>query len=278
MSDSIRKTILLPKDVKKEILIIDLPNYSDSKKLSQYLLSGETIYELKNISSDKPKSLIFENENEGIINESADVLICTKFDLIYLLIPALYNSTNFITMENIIDNNDWLSKVPEQVIDKALNPIVETIDENNETFYKVSQEKVFQYLTNRINNVQKCVKNSSFLNQLKMDLFVSLEEEIPSEILDMEILRTSVNIVTSYVSIPLESDILKHNGYDFTGLNEHKSKVEKLIRTQEAIQEASLPKKNGQRAKPKQSTNSNSKPKKVAVGKGALDSFFKKKS
>lgn len=277
------KVILLPKKVSGEVEIVELPDFQDFQRTKQYLATSEKLYELKAVDGKGlPKSIIFENESEGRIQELEQVIITTEFNVTYLLISLLFaqpsttTQKNFITIENIIDNHSWLNKLSYPLIQTGLNNICDVIEEGDDFFYKINPEKINQYISTKVDKIAQHLSqehNSLFL-KLKLNLYVDSETEIPENYLPLEIRYQSIQVVKQNLVNNVDIPALNE---DFDDLLKYKKDVVKkltskqLMNTQPASEHKPKPSNNTNKAKAKKPV------KKVAVGKGALDSFFTKK-
>ncbi|WEJ95332.1 hypothetical protein PSN45_002847 [Yamadazyma tenuis] len=268
------RTILLPKEVESSTYtLVSLPDYRDISKSSKYLVSCGSLFELKSVSSD-PKSIIFENETDqdGIVVESPEIIMATKFNVVYLLISTLYNqsSSSYISLENFIDNHEWIGNVPEALVEDALEKICDKITENGEFFYKVNQEKTKEFIKSKIESVKQQLSSSKLMTQIKMSLYVDTETEIPMGMEDQEILYLANEMISSHLSISLEL-------HDFEDLLKYKKGIQARLTAKSMVMEAQKPTKH----QPKTGKAAKGKVKKpvvkVAKGKGALDMLFKKR-
>lgn len=260
------RTILLPKDCSQNYDIVDLPDYQDIKSSRKYLKTGDQLFELKSFQQD-PRSIIFENSDQGRISESSEVIMATKFNVIFLLISALYNNKGpYITLENIIDNHEWVNSIPETLVTNALNCICDVLNENGESFYKINQEKAQEWLKHKIQMTKEHLMDSKLMTQIKLNLYVDSESEIPPGFLESEVLSVSNDMILSYLCIDIKL-------YDFEELSQYKKNIQSRLVAKTMAVEANKPKTE----KPSKVTKTIKKRTtvKVAKGKGALDMFFK---
>lgn len=315
--DSNTKTILLPKNC-GPYKIIKLPDLLNESVLKPYLLNETQLYELREINGCNPylpndnkrpvipktgesvKSIIFESSDQGYVVQSAKLIVSSKFNLVYYLISIMYNnesfSKRFITFEDFSDtissiykDNEWVSTIPTDLFTISLSEICETIEENGETFYKYSNDKVIEYMDSKVNELI-CFLSSrsdlSIMSKIKQELYRPIEEgnnEIPSDILHLSILKHSIDLICgSYTPNEIKINLMKSKNYNFDKLETYfkelrsKRKEIELVESNmnsivESSSKAATTKKAEAKNKPKKK-----EAKKVAVGKGALDGFFKK--
>lgn len=287
------KVILLPKEIEKSqdpqnhgqgIQVVELPHFKDLNRSKKYLVASDKLYDLKAIDGkSSPKSIIFENDTEGRIHELEQVLITTEYNFTYLLISLLLarsggttKQRNFITIENLIDNHDWLNKLPYKLIQKGLDNICDVLEQLDEFFYKVNPQKIDQFITTKIHKIIQYLQGgqTSLVSKLKVNLYIDSETEIPDNYMDLELRYQAIQLIKQNLVDDVDVPVLNE---DFDELLTYKQEIVKKLTTRQLM--ASQP---VVEAKPKPSNNAikskQKKPvKKVAVGKGALDSFFSKK-
>lgn len=265
MIDSKTRTILLPKGI-TSYDIVQLPDYRDITSTLKYLLTGKDVYEMKLIEQD-PKSIILESSttDPGYVVESGELIVSSKFDIVYLLISCLNTQKSFISIENIIDNFEWLGLLPESLVSRKLELICETVTEGQEKFYKINSDKVNSLIQQRVDKLAKVLADSKLVTQVKLSLYVDTEGEIPTGMLEEEIKYIAYEMVLGYMSITLDL-------YDFTELFSYKKDISsKLI-----LREMQNQPQEKKPTKPVKATKKKAT-KVVAKGKGALDMFFTKK-
>lgn len=257
------RTILVPKGV-KEFEIIALPDYADINTTRKYGKSGTKIYELKSVK-ESPKSMILE---PGYVLENSEVIMTSEFNPIYLMILTLLGTDKFaerfVSIEDITDNFSWSENLS---IDLGL--ICETIEENGEKYYKVSKDKITHYLEKKIEKTQKYLESSRLYTFLKMELYVTSEQEITDELLALQLQHTAIDLVWAYLCIPKYGPFV-----DLQILIDHKRRVQSELNSK-MLMNAKLNNKKTWKPKPKPNTTKTTV--KVQKGKGALDSFFAKK-
>lgn len=311
------KVILLPKE-KGLYSIIKLPNILDQKSFKSYLLRDDQLFELREIKGDnrylpndskRPvipntglsvKSFIFESEENGCVVQSPNLIVSTKFNLVYYLMSIMYNNDSFakrfITFEDFSDTisslfeyNSWVGAIPMKIYKSALSEICETIEENDEIFYKYSNAKVIEYLNRKVSQLLAYLGSQSDLSiimKIKQELYRPISEgsnDIPSDILQLSIIRHSIDLICgSYTPIEIRNQVMNNEGYEFDKLNAYlkdiqaqRKELELVESNMNAVVETTT-KVETKKNDAKKKVVRKKEVKKVAVGKGALDGFFKK--
>ncbi|KAK6457285.1 ribonuclease H2, subunit B [Scheffersomyces xylosifermentans] len=287
-----------------------LVNEGNDQKTSIYDLSEvkndnpytvqDNVPVLKN--GDPVKSFIFEaSGEEGAVIQSGKVLVANKFDITWLLISIFYSkdqfTKNFITVEDVMDklaaifsqNDKWVHTLSDQCYSESLVKICESIVENREMFYKFSIEKTFEFVKNKVELLREFIAKgeNSIITNIKGKLTdkTAAIQDIPETILALMILRYSVDFVCdSYVGSKFKKEFLTYTKYDFTELDNYLTELQdkqKNLQVVEANMNA-VAQSSAQTSSKKKKEDSKKKTtlkkvvKKVAVGKGALDGFFKK--
>lgn len=280
MADS--RVILLPKDAECEIQLVELPDYQDFSKQKKYVITNSKLYELKAVEGKTlPKSIIFENETKGRIHELEQIIMTSEFNITFMLISLLLDkslsSKNFITLENFVDDYSWLSKVPASLTQAGLENICDVLEELDEFFYKINHDKINQFISTRIDRVLEYLNQESnaLLPKFKMNLYVDSEVEIPTDYFPLELRFQAIQIIKQNLIPTVDIPVLNQ---DFDLLTKYKQEVVNKLTAKQLMnsQPASDNKPKGSAAKSK-TTAKKPPAKKVAVGKGALDSFFSKK-
>lgn len=311
------KVILLPKE-KGLYSIIKLPNVLDQKSFKSYLLRDDQLFELREIKGDnrylpndtkRPvipntgqsvKSFIFESEANGCVVQSPNLIVSTKFNLVYYLMSIMYNNDSFakrfITFEDFSDTistlfeyNAWVGAIPMKMYKSALSEICETIEENDEIFYKYSNAKVIEYLHRKVSQLLAYLSSQSDLSiilKIKQELYRPISEgsnDIPSDILQLSIIRHSIDLICgSYTPIEIRNQVMNNERYEFDKLNAYlkdiqaqRKELELVESNMNAVVETTT-KVETKKKDTKKKVVRKKEIKKVAVGKGALDGFFKK--
>lgn len=311
------KVILLPKE-KGVYSIVKLPNASDQKSFKSYLLRDDQLFELREIKGDNSylpndskrpvipntglsvKSFIFESEENGCVVQSPNLIVSTKFNLVYYLISIMYNNDSFAkrfitfedfsdTISSLFENNSWVGAIPVKMYKSALSDICDTIEENDEIFYKYSTKKVIEYLNRKVSQLLAYLSTQldfSIILKIKQELYKPISEgsnDIPSEILQLSIIRHSIDLICgSYTPIEIRNQLINNGGYEFDKLNAYlkdiqiqRKELELVESNMNAVVETTT-KVETKKKDSKKKVVRKKEVKKVAVGKGALDGFFKK--
>lgn len=311
------KVILLPK-YEGLYKIIKLPNILEQKSLKPYLLHKDQLYELREIKGDNPylanekkrpviphsgesvKSFIFESTTNGCVIQSPNLIVSSKFNLVYYLISIMHNnnsfSKRFITIEDFLDsissifeNNEWVNAILMLMYTSALSKICETIEENDEMFYKYSNDKVVEYLNNKVTQLVTYLSANSDLSimyKIKQELYDPISEgsnEIPLDILQLSVAKHSIDMICgSYTPVEVRDQVLNNGSYDFEKLKTFLKNIQ-IKRKELELVESNMNEVVETTTKVEVKKNDSKKKvvkkkqvKKVAVGKGALDGFFKK--
>lgn len=315
-TDKHTRTILLP-DNESDFKIIRIPDFLRNKIPGLYLIGNSQLYELKEIrggnnqirtiKDEAVKSIILESETEeGHVIQTANVVVATKFNLVYLLISIMWNNEKFrkrfITYEDFIDSlvallemNEWVEEIPENLLRQSLLKICDRIEENDEDFYKYSQKRVFDFIEEKVQKLATCIKSNPkfvFLSKISQELIPPIElpetEMVPLQVMDSSIVHQSINFICgSYLPEELKSQFIEGRKYNFEALDQHLKKVraqKDAYKVSQGYQDsivadakASRGSKANKNKNDKRRTQNKKKPvEKVAVGKGALDGFFKK--
>lgn len=309
--DEHTKVIVLP-EKHQSFTILSLPFESNSKKV---LLSDDQLYELRQIDGNNPyiqdskkpviprlgmsvKSYIFENEIQGQVISNPNLIASSKYNLIYWLIQITYSnrskySSRFITFDDFIDKLSSEYAIVSsltKIIEEKMPEIFEVINEGGEVFYKLSINKIFQKLNDKVNKLFETLKkNESFsiTTKIKQDLYSDVNNtEIPISILNLSILKYSIDLIfESYLNKDIKQDFIKAHKINFIELDNYCKELKEKKKSLEVIESnmnsivQTTTKANNNRNSAKTVTKKKTtkkEVKKVAVGKGALDGFFKK--
>ncbi|AOA61078.1 Ribonuclease H2 subunit [Komagataella phaffii CBS 7435] len=265
------------------------------------------------------RSLIFaEKESiDGYVVENSEILVATKFNVIYLLLKYFImtelrgmnineldesnQSGRFLNFDDLIEQlqeNSVFQGLPEEFfgsLEPSLSEICKVIREGDENYYRVSPAAIFQFLNRKVEALQKNLLETE--NTVKQFLSSKLskpidqgstkEEEVPLEILDLATKRAAVQLISTYLPQSLGNCLLGQFEKDWETLSNHQLLVEKAFQERQ-IAEENLAKLNesignsssyfGKRKNQKTLAAPKPKVKKVAVGKGALDGFFRAKA
>lgn len=310
------KVLVLPESA-KALQVIKLPDVVNNRAPKAFVIGEEGIlYELREVNGYNPyddqassrpvvpktgepiKTMVFEMEGGGFVLSGANMVVSSRFNFSYFLISLFWSNQSlnkrFMNLDDICDTlsgyyeqAEWVHLIPVLLYKSSLNQICDTIEENGDTFYKFSQERVEDFLHLRIAALAAFLKERpemAIVYKIKLNLYPPLLEDeqnsIPTEILEMAILRNCVDlIVGSYLQNDIRLNILKK--YSFDKLDEYLTDIQ-AQRKQRELAEAQLDsvveitsRNEKKSSKGKQTTSKKKMVKKVAAGKGALDAFFK---
>lgn len=302
------KIFLLPSELESgEFDIIRLP--LSNKTTSSFLAKDNEVYELRQVGSKNPwlkndksvtiprtggavKSLIIEHGESGSVLQSPDMIVATKFDLSFVFINIMIGndtfSKRFISYEDILDTignqNEWISSLSDSLIVNCINKICDTVVENQESFYKYSPEKTTKMLLDKVSKVESVLNssNSSLSDHIRQQLYdpTSIDSKIPTNIYGLALKQHAVDLVCCYAPVSLREEVKKQLNCDFGALEEYmkqlKQKKKAVDAAEQTMNDIAASTNNAKKANAKTKLQKKVTTKKVAVGKGALDSFFKR--
>ena len=232
----------------------------------------------------------------GFVLESSHMITTTKFNLTYLLQSILHTNQDlftkrYITLEDVCDlieslctEKDWVHKISPSTYQRSLATICQVIDENDEFFYKYSPEKSVEFISTKINKLVTFLKENrekvSLYNHLYSKLLDPTESiVVTDDIIDEMVLRYGIDFVCdSYCLDVIKMELM--NKHDFSKLEAHiegiAAKQKNLLVVEEnitSVVKTTAAAKNNIKIEKK---GKKKEVKKIAVGKGALDGFFKK--
>ena len=289
---------------------------SDSIYELNTILGNNTAYQLPT-SGDAVKSYIFEPEDpsiEGGLLQSSKTIITSPFNFTYLLISIFHTHqekfrNTFKTIDDIRDSLEslgeytWVYDVPERIYLLSLDSICESIIEGNqERFYKYSVNKAMDWVNGKVTALSNFIfeeKGNSIMRKIQLELNdpTSIEGHIDEEVLQNTVMCYAIDYVCfSYLCKGVREVLVENLKYDFTKMETYLAEIKKKQRDLQIV-DANMNEVNqttsnanktnikdhNQNRNRNQSKNTQQlkrkKPvQKVAVGKGALDGFFKKKT
>lgn len=306
--DKTSKVIILPEHV-LSLKILRIKNESFSRNLAT---SGSDIYELREVgkssqfdsrceprlpSGDAVKSMVLESVNSGDLGaviQNPNMIYCTKFNIAYLCLRWMgardSYSFRYHTFDDLLDDFvSWLQvslaqELPSEAIKVGIESICDFIQENEETFYKFAPQKAHRFLVLKILLLKDTIAaNPDFAINLHIRSKLSTStEQPPEEIIDLHIHRYSIDFVFgSYLTDDMKKSFLEIYETSFSKLDHYLAELARSQAARAAVDNnlssfvASAKKEKATEAKLSKKAR---KPtgKKVAVGKGALDSFFSK--
>ncbi|KAK6463574.1 ribonuclease H2, subunit B [Scheffersomyces coipomensis] len=276
---------------------------NEIKGVNPYDGNKENLPFLKN--GDPVKSYIFENGDEqGGILQSSSLIVSNKFNVIYLLLSIIlkYESSftkNYITIHDFIDKVSSLfpdipfESIPIRLYTNALLLISEEIEENDEFFYKFDKSKALEYINNKVKALHEYISNdkssTSIVTHLKGKLFDHNNALPIQNIINLLSLHYAIDfIIDSYLNDEkdqFKQTLIDQFKYDFKPLNDYLQTLSSNQKNLKVIEDnlqsivQSTHNASTNTKKPATTAASKKKPvKKVAIGKGALDGFFKRAS
>lgn len=297
------KLILLPAGY-SSFDIISLPSRISKKKV---LATADQLFELREVhgssdydahpepklpSGEAVKSIILERKDspQGVVLKSPVVVTCTPFNIAYYVLNAMYEqkdvyASRFHTVEDILDSLHLspCHKTVSTKIEQCLDLICSTIEENGDHYYKFLMQRAFYFIQQRVERLELLVKNSpDFVLTGMITASLCTSGDTPaSEVVDLQTTKYCIDMIFgSYLSGTLKKRYLDYALIDLSPLDSYFKEIESKKRALAAIEEnMESVVLVTQRAKTKNSKSKTITKKpvnKVAVGKGALDSFFRK--
>lgn len=250
------------------------------------------------------KSLIFESNDpytKGFVLSSPNFVTLTKFDIMYSVLNWMscekgesrrYQPAADIIDEfgNILEDKSVAASLS-PFIEKALTQICETIVEGDQFFFRLDRTKAFSLLRERISSLKTVLlENNSFsLLALVQESLTDSPEKFSQDILDLQMTKFSIDLIfESYLTTELKRNFIESAAYDFTPLSlfitasDNHKRALAIVDANHAANGTRLEQRKGQvkRNSAAIDKKANGKGKraaqKVAVGKGVLDSFFKR--
>lgn len=286
-----RQVILFPENTGPgdfQITVLPVPNDPSVKKPYLRHQTTHELFELKNLDGSgvyepatrkKLKlgasiaSWIVECDHPYVLQQGS-MLVATKFLPIYHVILLMYQEKahKFTPEEDIMER---LNLGPIAV---DLGTVCETTDVDDDKYYKFLLEKTTAYLWDKIHRLAAYFKEHPdqqllyFLDQK----FSDPQLQTPAEVLELARLMYAYELVLNLYCV---AEFKKEMTYDFLPVLNHLEKVAETQRGREIAEKniASIAesnanaKTNGKRKAPVKKAPV----KKVAKGRGALDSFFK---
>lgn len=242
----------------------------------------------------------------GYILQSPNLIVSSIFNPAYLLASifcthAATFSKRFITIEDFIDTLSglyedlWVQELPQSLYSDCLPLVCDTIVENGETFYKFSMPVTLTFLKSKVAKLVEHFLSSDlklapggqpqFLQHIKSKLYERNQDQtsIPEDILRLAVEKHVVDLILGSYCLPSVLDeYLKTQASDFSKYDLHLKELEQKKKDLAMVEQnmndiAESSAKASANSKSKKKPDPKKKPvKKVAVGKGALDGFFKK--
>lgn len=297
------KLILLPAGY-SSFDIISLPSRNSKKKV---LATTDQLFELREVhgssgydarpepklpSGEAVKSTILENKDspQGAVLKSPVILTCTPFNIVYYVLNAMYEhkdvyTSRFHTLEDILDSLHLLPchKTLSTKIEQCLDLICSTIEENGDQYYKLLLQKAFHFIQQKVERLKLLIKNSPdfvLTGNIAASFCTSGDTPAP-EVVDLQTTKYCIDMIFgSYLSETLKKRYLDYALIDLSPLDAYFKEIESKKRALAAIEEnmesVVLVTQRAITKNSKSKTTTKKPVNKVAVGKGALDSFFRK--
>lgn len=297
------RVFLLPRDHTE----FEFFNVSIAGNQKTLVVSGDAVFEVREVgpsssfdprpepkfpSGEPVKSIIFEAQGSqpGYVKQNANFTCLTKYDVLFLVLCSLKAhiltpSERYKAQEDLLDEvtesiNGGQNKVIQKHILDSFDTICDVLEENGDTYYRVQTTKVLQALERKVSALSNLLlQNKSFALLALIEETLGGVELLPSpEILRLQTLKFSVDyIFDSYLSQDLKQLYYIHMKIDSSALDTFVSERQKQQRARTVVEENSAAvSKSKSTAKGSNSVKATKKKVavKVAVGKGALDSFF----
>lgn len=297
MNNEENKILIVPQDIS----VADIFAIKSGGRTRSILAADEGVFEVVNIVGSSPydsvpapqtpfsepvKSILLRIDNhQGAVSQDPRVLVATRFNMTYFF-AGIFNSQNTFSsrFQDASDLKDqlldldvisgWNDKI-ESEYNRSLNILCETIVEGDQTFYKYSKDQLRLFLKEKIEKLAAYIiakKSLSLYKAIRSSLIS--QEEPPQNILEAQTLRFATDMVmVSYFDISDRTEMLGALGYESEELASYLKKV-KSQNESENLQDTTVttPRIKAKTKAPRK------KESKVAVGKGALDSFFKSRT
>lgn len=297
------RIILLPEKVSSlQILPLLYGGFARS-----VLIADNELYELREVhgpstydahpeptlpSGEAVKSILVEglDEPHGAVIRSPCVINSAPFNIVYYLLWSMSErrdkyTARFHALDDILDDCNLPSyeAVVREKSKESLSLICDDITESGEDFYKFCPVKASEYLEGKVKALQKLILDSPTLAILGL---IKAKGTLPGEIAPLEIqelqtLNYSIDLIFgSYLSEALKNQFIQERGIDFSILTAYLKKQEnrkkELAVIEDNMEAVVLVTKVANSSSKSKTKTVKKLPKKVAVGKGALDNFFKR--
>lgn len=263
-------------------------------KETEYLVAEGQLYELnktdfKDAYNDKEvltnghrplKSLIL-TKSEGdclVLGRTPELFVVTPYNIVYFVLAffeqALKQETvRLVPYDDIIEQMEFRELVSEDTLKAVCNSVVE----NDETFYQASKEKAIEYLKGKVQAIADHFPES-IDSKLTRKLTRNLDGAVGDEIKHLAREEVAIDLLSSYIS-PFYVELLQKQ-YDFSPLQRHLADLAALDEKARIAEDNLLALNENLHKKRKLPAKKVAQKKtapKVAVGRGALDMFFKHK-
>lgn len=251
------------------------------------------------------KSTLITNDNDsedGYVMKDGGFRYLSRFDITFSLIGFFYKQfavpdekgylieaapvtipteNRFLGLRDyhdlLVDAHDleW-SNVSIETFKEALNNISDSIEEAGDIYYKVTVQKITQFLIRKTRQV---------LNGFPKT--IAIPPSLPSEIAECAKVTIAVNLLISLIPKPAYSHLVKYTGEEFNISRAFEKYEEHIQNSKDVNKEKELLVQNAMTVGLSNGSNSKAKTtkkvvkntvsqNKVATGKGAIDGFFKR--
>lgn len=265
------------------------------------------------IGEDKTKATIANHIPATVIGKSPDIYILTPFSSTYLLlghfkprIEKLKNDGNDSEtrllsytdlIDSVCDSNDFISKLITEynfdfkqplsnICETSSLPSLDSDDDSVDEYFKLSFNKISKLVSQKLHSLEKYLERKDTVKSLKSRMKKMYPEGIPGSIQQLLWRKQAIALLSIYIdSFYINECISDNPEYNFEVLNVYLSKLKQEQAKKELVDDsiqqlhdgtAAAQKKQNKKVK-STATVKQSKQTRVAVGKGALDMFFKKK-
>ncbi|ESW98244.1 hypothetical protein KL918_004010 [Ogataea parapolymorpha] len=222
-----------------------------------------------------------------MVGNNCELWIATKYNPVYLLLDFFTDALSrehvrMVSFQDLLEQFEGCETLQELLengvdLQKPLLQICESVDENDETFYKPSMQKIIGYLSSKVNHLAQNLPSALVASAKKKLALPGFEPT--DEVLQVSKKQLAIELISSYVDAKYLNDLKKLYSTEILDsyMVEYKRKEQSTALAEENINtlngmNAANPKKRKVEKKVVRK-----EVKKVAVGKGALDGFFKKK-
>ncbi|KAG7856045.1 hypothetical protein KL919_004438 [Ogataea angusta] len=274
-------------------------------KRSQLVVNNGLVYELnktnfkdphnttqKLTKKQQPLKTIFlaamdASVDSLMVGNNCELWIATKYNPVYLLLDFFTDALSrervrMVSFQDLLEQFEGcetLQELLENGVDlrKPLLQICESVDENDETFYKPSMQKIVSYLSSKVDRLAQNLPSALVASTKKKLALPGFEPT--DEVLQVSRKQLAIELISSYVDAKYVAEL--KNLYPTEILDSYMMEYRKKEQMT-ALAEENINTLNGMNAANPKKRKVEKKVvrkevKKVAVGKGALDGFFKKK-
>ncbi|KAG7887538.1 hypothetical protein KL936_004235 [Ogataea polymorpha] len=222
-----------------------------------------------------------------MVGNNCELWIATKYNPLYLLLDFFTDALNrehvrMVSFQDLLEQFErceTLQELLENGVDlqKPLLQICESVDENDETFYKPSMQKIIGYLSSKVDHLAQNLPSALVASAKKK---LSLPGFEPTEeVLQVSKKQLAIELISSYVDAKYLDDLKKLYSTEILDsyMVEYRRKEQLTALAEENINTLNVMNAANPKKRKVEKKVVRKEVKKVAVGKGALDGFFKKK-